>query len=187
MGSLALLAQVPSLWQNRPKCSTGSHLSISKNRNLQLVVKCSSRSSPDPQINQDLNLQKKTEISDEKGEKIEVGWKRTVPIVFDRPKGAAILAVLTRFGDVMDQKFGSVSTLAKVGGIVAEKVQEEADVLRGGDDMLELKLNELIRVVKIMEIDLRFASAARKEETLAQRLDEARTHCKQAIFIANAL
>eukprot|EP01018_Ginkgo_biloba_P008881 Gb_15735 [translate_table: standard] len=169
-------------------------------KSMRVVVNCSPES-PQQQAESEATagnaLEKRGESEDlgiesvgkAKNEKIEVGWKRTKLIVLERPKGAVVADFLGKLEFLLDRPFGSGSadTLASVGGIVVEKVKEEIDVIRAKDEVPEHKINELVRVVRLLEVDLRFVRSARKEETLCQRLEQAQMHCKQAILVANAL
>lgn len=45
---------------------------------------------------------------------------------------------------------------------------------------------ELCRVLKLLEMDLAMVKAAVKEETLKERLQQAKARCRQAILVANS-
>ncbi|MCL7037273.1 hypothetical protein MKW94_016019 [Papaver nudicaule] len=82
--------------------------------------------------------------------------------------------------------FGSTELLAKTGEIVAEAAREEAQVLReegGVDDRL---ITELSRVLRLMEMDLAMVKASVKQETLMERIEQAKARCRQAILVANS-
>ncbi|KAL0928056.1 hypothetical protein M5K25_002293 [Dendrobium thyrsiflorum] len=114
----------------------------------------------------------------------EIGWKRTKPINNQKPKGWAIADVVDKLEGLMGRQYGSAELLAKVGSIVAERAREEADVLLAGGEVDDRMVTELSRVLKLIEMDLEMVKAAVKEETLAERIDQARARCRQAIRIA---
>ncbi|MQL99539.1 hypothetical protein Taro_032262 [Colocasia esculenta] len=115
----------------------------------------------------------------------QIGWKRTKEINNEKPKGWVIADFLDKLESLMGRgQYGSVALLAKVGGIVAERAREEADVLVEGGEVEERKVTELDRVLKLMEMDLEMVKAAVKEETLKERVETARARCRQAILVA---
>lgn len=81
-------------------------------------------------------------------------------------------------------QFGSPALLAKTGEIVAERAREEAEVLCAGGEVEERMVTELNRVLRLMEMDLAMVRAAVKEATLAERVEQARARCRQAILVA---
>lgn len=114
----------------------------------------------------------------------EIGWKRTKPIDNQKPKGWAIADVVDKLEGLMGRRYGSAELLAKVGGVVAERAREEADVLLAGGEVDDRMVTELSRVLKLIEMDLEMVKAAVKEETRAERIQQARARCRQAIRIA---
>lgn len=86
----------------------------------------------------------------------------------------------------MGKEFGSTTLLAKAGEIVAERAREEAEVLKDEGKVDDRMVTELFRVLKLMEMDLAMVRAAVKEETLIERLDQAKARCRQAILVANS-
>ncbi|WOK91878.1 hypothetical protein Cni_G00569 [Canna indica] len=115
----------------------------------------------------------------------EIGWKRTKEINIEKPKGWIIADFLEKLEGLMERgRYGSVELLAKTGEIVAERAREEAEVLRADDQVDERMVTELHRVLRLMEMDLVMVRAAVKEETLAERIDQARARCRQAILVA---
>ncbi|KAI3895438.1 hypothetical protein MKW92_044302 [Papaver armeniacum] len=116
----------------------------------------------------------------------EVGWKRTKEILVEKPKGYVIADYLEKLEGLMERgDFGSTELLAKTGEIVAEAAREEAEVLReeGVEDRL---ITELSRVLRLMEMDLAMVKASVKEETLKERIEQAKARCRQAILVANS-
>lgn len=93
---------------------------------------------------------------------------------------------LDKFEALMSQEFGSTELLAKAGEIVAERAREEAEVLRDEGKVEDRMVTELFRVLKLMEMDLAMVKAAFKEETLDQRLEQAKARCRQAILVAKS-
>ncbi|XP_055822496.1 protein CHLORORESPIRATORY REDUCTION 41, chloroplastic [Solanum dulcamara] len=116
----------------------------------------------------------------------EIGWKRTKPIPLEKPIGYVIMDFLEKLEELMARDFGSTALLAKVGEIVAERAREEAEVLREEGKVEERMVTELYRVLKLMEMDLAMVNAAVKEETLNERLEQAKARCRQAILVANS-
>ncbi|XP_076959686.1 protein CHLORORESPIRATORY REDUCTION 41, chloroplastic-like [Bidens hawaiensis] len=116
----------------------------------------------------------------------EVGWKRTVPIPLEKPIGYVIMDFLEKLDELMDRDYGSTALLAKVGEIVAERAREEAEVLLDDGKVEERMVTELFRVLKLMEMDLAMVKASVKEETLNERIQQAKARCRQAILVANS-
>ncbi|KAK4355282.1 hypothetical protein RND71_024253 [Anisodus tanguticus] len=116
----------------------------------------------------------------------EIGWKRTKPIPLEKPIGYVIMDFLEKLEELMARDFGSTALLAKVGEIVAERVKEEVEVLREEGKVEDRMVTELYRVLKLMEMDLAMVNAAKKEETLNERLEQAKARCRQAILVANS-
>nr|AKH05263.1 chlororespiratory reduction 41 [Geranium maderense] len=116
----------------------------------------------------------------------EIGWKRTKEIKLEKPKGYVIADFLLKLEQLMGQQYGSPALLAKTGEIVAERAREEAEVLRDDGEVDERLVTELFRVLRLMEMDLAMVKAAVKEETLSERLEQAKARCRQAILVANA-
>ncbi|KAK1407049.1 hypothetical protein QVD17_38659 [Tagetes erecta] len=116
----------------------------------------------------------------------EIGWKRTVPIPLEKPTGYVIMDFLEKLEELMDREYGSTALLAKVGEIVAERAREEAEVLLDDGKVEDRMVTELFRVLKLMEMDLQMVKAAVKEETLNERIQQAKARCRQAILVANS-
>ncbi|XP_020235281.1 uncharacterized protein LOC109815098 [Cajanus cajan] len=114
----------------------------------------------------------------------EIGWKRTKEINLERPIGHVIADFLEKLETLMGKEYGSTELLAKVGEIVAERAREEAEVLRDEGKVEERMVTELFRVLKLMEMDLAMVKAAVKEETLGERLEQAKARGRQAILVA---
>lgn len=84
----------------------------------------------------------------------------------------------------MGKEFGSTELLAKVGDLVAERAREEAEILKDEGKVEERMVTELFRVLRLMEMELAMVKAAVKEETLSERLEQAKARCRQAILVA---
>eukprot|EP00249_Psilotum_nudum_P000357 c11635_g1_i1 orf=559-1353(-) len=110
--------------------------------------------------------------------------KGTMPPI--KRKGAIIVDFLTVFGGLLDRPFGSGQMIAAAGGVVVERVNAEAVTLREGGEINEQAIFEFLRILRLLEMDLQLVHAARKDETLAERLEAAKTHCKQAILLADS-
>ncbi|KAL9236358.1 hypothetical protein vseg_011039 [Gypsophila vaccaria] len=104
----------------------------------------------------------------------EIGWKRTKPIPLEKPTGYVIMDFLGKLETLMGLEFGSTELLAKTGEIVADKAREEAEVLLEEGKVEDRMVTELCRVLKLMEMDLAMVKAAVKEDTLNQRLEQAK-------------
>ncbi|KAG0622809.1 hypothetical protein M758_3G125300 [Ceratodon purpureus] len=115
------------------------------------------------------------------------GFERTIPIPTTRGNGRNIVNILTVFGGLLDRPFGNGASVAAAGSAVIERVQEEIETLKDEDRVNEQLLFEVIRITRLLEMDMKLLSAAQKESTLLERLDSARQHCKEAILLANAL
>ncbi|KAL5730962.1 Protein CHLORORESPIRATORY REDUCTION 41 [Ranunculus cassubicifolius] len=173
-----------------------------------LIIKCTAQdtNSPPPTSNPKTEPQKdrfeivekrrKSEIiRDRKAERgivkpepknFEIGWKRTKEIKLEKPKGYVIMDFLEKLEGLIGREFGSVELLEKTGEIVAERAREEAEVLREGGEVEERLITELFRVLRLMEMDLAMVKAAVKEETLKERLEQAKARCRQAILVASS-
>ncbi|KNA09901.1 hypothetical protein SOVF_149310 [Spinacia oleracea] len=116
----------------------------------------------------------------------EIGWKRTKPINLEKPTGYVIMDFLDKFEGLMSREFGSKELLVKAGEIVAERAREEAEDLRDEGKVEDRMVTELSRVLKLMEMDLVMVKAAYKEETLNERLEQAKARCRQAILVAKS-
>ena len=196
---------VPSL---NPPASTKSSQLLILITHRKYSIKCTSNSTPQPDFpNQSPNSdtinkaesfpiekrRKSVIIHDKKSKtglvqpeppNFEIGWKRTKEIKLDKPKGYVIADFLEKLEDLMGKEFGSTELLAKVGEIVAERAREEAEVLRDKGEVEERMMTELFRVLRLMEMDLAMVKAAVKEETLGERLEQAKARCRQAILVA---
>lgn len=84
----------------------------------------------------------------------------------------------------MGKEFGSTQLLLKVAEIVAERAREEAQVLRDEGKVEDRMVTELFRVLRLIEMDMVMVKAAVKEETLNERLEQAKARCRQAILVA---
>ncbi|RYR56649.1 hypothetical protein Ahy_A05g022324 isoform A [Arachis hypogaea] len=126
----------------------------------------------------------KTEISQAEPPNFEVGWKRTKEINLELPIGYVIADFLEKLEELMGKEFGSTELLAKAGEIVAERAREEAEILMDEGKVEERMVTELFRVLKLMEMDLAMVKASVKEETLDERLIQAKARCRQAILVA---
>ena len=116
----------------------------------------------------------------------EIGWKRSKAIPLEKPTGYVIMDFLEKLVELMDREFGSAALLVTAGEIVAARALEEAEVLRDEGKVEERLVTELARVLKLMEMDLTMLKAAVKEDTLNQRLEQAKARCRQAILLANS-
>ncbi|OVA11165.1 hypothetical protein BVC80_1741g170 [Macleaya cordata] len=117
----------------------------------------------------------------------EIGWKRTKEIPLEKPKGYIIADFLEKLEGLMERgDYGSTELLAKTGEIVAERAREEAEVLSEEAEVEERLITELSRVLRLMEMDLAMVKASVKEETLKERLEQAKARCRQAILVANS-
>lgn len=93
---------------------------------------------------------------------------------------------LDKLEGLMGRQYGTTELLAKAGGIVAERAREEAEILRDKGEVEDRLVIELFRVLKLMEMELEMVKAAKKEETLNERLEQAKARCRQAILVADS-
>nr|XP_011460989.1 PREDICTED: uncharacterized protein LOC105350514 [Fragaria vesca subsp. vesca] len=114
----------------------------------------------------------------------EIGWKRTKKIPLEKPVGYVIADFLEKLEGLMGREFGSRELLVKAAEIVAERAREEAEVLRDEGKVEDRLVTELFRVLKLMEMDMVMVKAAVKDETLSERLEQAKARCRQAILVA---
>nr|AKH05265.1 chlororespiratory reduction 41 [Geranium phaeum] len=124
------------------------------------------------------------ELAEAEPPNYEIGWKRTKEIPLEMPKGYIIADFLSKLENLMGLEFGSTELLAKTGEIVAERAREEAEVIR--EDVDDRLITELFRVLRLLEMDLAMVKAAVKDETLTERLEQAKARCRQAILVANS-
>ncbi|KAI4340056.1 hypothetical protein MLD38_024930 [Melastoma candidum] len=117
---------------------------------------------------------------------LEIGWKRTKPIPLEKPKGYVIADFLDKLQGLMEKEFGTKELLAKAGEIVAMRAKEEAEVLREKGEVEERLITELLRVLRLLEMDFVMVKGAVKEETVAERVEQAKARCRQAILVANS-
>ncbi|XP_022154948.1 uncharacterized protein LOC111022091 [Momordica charantia] len=129
---------------------------------------------------------RREEIAKPEPPNFEIGWKRTKEINVEKPIGWVIMDFLEKLEGLMEREFGSTELLAKVGEIVAERAREEADILADEGKVEERMVRELCRVLRLMEMDLAMVKAAVKEDTLSERLNQAKARCRQAILVANS-
>lgn len=97
-----------------------------------------------------------------------------------------IMDFLEKLEELMGKQYGSTELLEKVGEIVAERVVEEAEVLRDEGKVEDRMVTELFRVLKLLKMDLAMVKAAVKDDTLQERLEQAKARCRQAILVANS-
>jgi len=191
------------------KPSNPSHFSIHSQPRNHFSIRCTSPEStplednfltPDPSfstVNSEesfpIEKRRRSEIVRERrGKKLvqpeppnfEIGWKRTKEIKQEVPVGYVIADFLEKLETLMGKQFGSTELLAKVGEIVAERAREEAEILMDEGKVEERMVTELFRVLKLMEMDLAMVKASVKEETLGERLEQAKARCRQAILVA---
>ncbi|CAN8303035.1 unnamed protein product [Cochlearia groenlandica] len=118
---------------------------------------------------------------------LEIGWQRTKEINFEKPKGYVIMDFLEKLEALMERElFGSKELLVKAGEIVAERAREEAEDLREDGEVEERLVTELLRVLRLMEMDLAMVKASVKEDTICERILQAKVRCRQAILVANS-
>ena len=115
------------------------------------------------------------------------GYERTIPIPINNGNGKTLASIFTVFGGLLDRPFGSGASVAAAGSAVIERVEDEIETLRKEDEVDEQLLFEVIRVTRLLDMDMKLISAAQKESTLLERLDTARKHCQDAILLVNAL
>nr|DAD24390.1 TPA_asm: hypothetical protein HUJ06_025854 [Nelumbo nucifera] len=100
-------------------------------------------------------------------------WKKALEkleslmeIQLEKPKGYVIVNFLEKLQGLMERDHGSAKVQEKTEEIVAERVQEEAKVLREEGEVEDRMITESFRVLRLMEMDLSMVMAAIKEEML---------------------
>ncbi|CAN0915719.1 Protein CHLORORESPIRATORY REDUCTION 41, chloroplastic, partial [Linum grandiflorum] len=117
----------------------------------------------------------------------KIGWKRTKEVMkhIEKPVGYTIMDFTEKLEIFITlRQFGSTELLAKVGEIVMERVWEEADLLKEEGKVEERMVTEFFRALRLMEMDLAMVKGAVREETLEERLEQAKARCRQAILVA---
>ncbi|VVB00756.1 unnamed protein product [Arabis nemorensis] len=206
---LQFLSSSTNLHNTIPKASTFFNV---HNNTHRTITKCSSKPEPKDNPFQDLTpapesinttsaekfpieKRRRSEIIRDRKQRgivkpeppnFEIGWKRTKEINLEKPKGYVIMDFLEKLEGLMAREFGSKELLVKAGEIVAERAREEAEVLRDEGKVEERLVTELFRVLRLMEMDLAMVKASVKDETLSERIEQARARCRQAILVANS-
>ncbi|KAG6557554.1 hypothetical protein Mapa_000830 [Marchantia paleacea] len=133
-------------------------------------------------------------VEDEAQDSTEDLWEepsngpKVYPPRVKKGKGEKIADMLTVFMSLLERPFGGDGRMiAAAGGAVTERVGEEVEALRGVDGVDEQYLFEILRVVKLIDMDLQLVAAARKDTTLLERLMQTAMHTKQALDVANSL
>ncbi|MCO5605128.1 hypothetical protein L7F22_059308 [Adiantum nelumboides] len=101
-------------------------------------------------------------------------------------KGALIAELLQIFGHLLEHPYGGGESVANAGGAVIDRVVNYVQELRGKEGVSDQVLFELLKMIRLIEMDMELVRAARKEETLLKRLESAQMHCKQAYVIASS-
>ncbi|MCO5600748.1 hypothetical protein L7F22_054863 [Adiantum nelumboides] len=101
-------------------------------------------------------------------------------------KGALIAELLQIFGHLLERPYGGGESVANAGGTVIERVINDVQELRGKEGVSDQVLFELLKMIRLIEMDMELVRAAKKEETLLKRLETAQMHCKQAYVIASS-
>jgi hypothetical protein len=97
---------------------------------------------------------------------------KTVPL--NKGRGAKVADFLMVYGGLLDRPFGSGAMIAATGDVVIERVQQEIESLRGIEGVNEQILFEILRFLRLLEMDLKLVGAAKQESTLFQRLEQAK-------------
>ncbi|CAL4962097.1 unnamed protein product [Urochloa decumbens] len=131
---------------------------------------------------------RRTALTQEEPPNYEIGWKRTKSLPLEKPRGWAIADFLEKLEGLMARgRYGSGQLLGTVAGVVAERAREEAEVLVAEGGVEERVVTELLRVLRLVEMDVEMVKAAVKEETVKERVETARARCRQAILVALSL
>ena len=102
-------------------------------------------------------------------------------------KGAKIADFLRVFGHLLERPFGGGESVAKAGAVVIDKVTEETKNLLGQEGVKDEAVIEILKFLRLLEMDMELVAAARKDETLLKRLESALSHCKKAFLVADAI
>ena len=114
----------------------------------------------------------------------EVQRMKPAPVV---AKGAGIVDVLNIFVNLLERPFSAGATIAAAGYVVIEKVSADVEALSDDPKVNQQYVFELLRLAKLLSVDMDMVASARKLETLLERLQQATAHAKQAIQLAKAL
>uniref|UniRef100_A0A7N2R8W1 Chlororespiratory reduction 41 n=1 Tax=Quercus lobata TaxID=97700 RepID=A0A7N2R8W1_QUELO len=173
----------PSL---NPQASTNSSHIYNIPHRKYSFIKCTSESNSTPLPEPDFPYPTPVSDTNNKAETFPIERRRKSEIIHDRESRTGLTDFLEKLEDedLMGKEFGSTELLAKAGEIVAERAREEAQVLSDKGEVEERMMTELFRVLRLMEMDLAMVKAAVKEETLDERLDQAKARCRQAILVA---
>ncbi|KAL6615782.1 hypothetical protein ACP70R_038052 [Stipagrostis hirtigluma subsp. patula] len=131
---------------------------------------------------------RRTALTLEEPPNYEIGWKRTKKLPLEKPRGWAIADFLEKLEGLMARgRYGSAQMLGTVAGVVTQRAREEAEVLVAEGGVEERVHTELLRVLRLVEMDVEMVKAAVKEETVKERVETARARCRQAILVALSL
>ena len=114
----------------------------------------------------------------------EVHRKKAAPVV---ARGVGIVDILTIFGNLLERPFSSGGTIAAAGYVVIEKVSADVEAMSDDPEVNQQYVFELLRLAKLLSVDMDMVASSRKLETLLERLQQATAHTKQAIQLAQAL
>lgn len=99
-------------------------------------------------------------------------------------RGTAISDLFGKFRELVEAPCSSNHAVVKAGNEVLKQVKREVANLEGADQQL---LFEILRLVKLLEVDLALLGAAQKEDTSALRLRNAKLHVLQASELISLL
>ena len=114
----------------------------------------------------------------------EVHRKKAAPVV---ARGVGIIDILTIFCNLLERPFSAGGTIAAAGYVVIEKVSADVEAMSDDPEVNQQYVFELLRLAKLLSVDMDMVASARKLETLLERLQQATAHTKQAIQLAKAL
>ncbi|CAM6089119.1 unnamed protein product [Calypogeia fissa] len=103
-------------------------------------------------------------------------------------QGAAAAKIVALFMNLLDRPSpGDGRMVAGAGSAVLERVEEEVASLQAVEGVDGQVLFEILRLVKLLQMDVQLIAAARKDSTLSERLVQAKTHCRQFLNILSML
>ncbi|CAM6095559.1 unnamed protein product [Calypogeia fissa] len=103
-------------------------------------------------------------------------------------QGAAAAKIVALFMNLLDRpSAGDGRMVAGAGSAVLERVEEEVASLQAVEGVDGQVLFEILRLVKLLQMDVQLIAAARKDSTLSERLVQAKTHCRQFLNILSML
>ena len=170
-----------------PQASTNSSQSVliyNIPHRKHFFIKCTSESNPTPLPEPDFPFPTPTSDTNNKAETFPIERRRKSEIIHDRESRTGLVQTEAPNFEIGWKRSKEFKLDKPKGYVIAERAREEAQVLSDKGEVEERMMTELFRVLKLMEMDLAMVKAAVKEETLGERLEQAKAHCRQAVHVA---